>query len=94
MLDILLTAIVLNKGTVSNAVQLWNMAVILTVPPEVLRGNKGTDFKDVQPLNILVKFVLAEKLNAGTVSSEEQPANILLVSVALEVSYKGTDCSE
>jgi hypothetical protein len=42
----------------------------LTVPPEVLRGNKGTDFKDVQPLNILARLVLAERLNAGTVSSE------------------------
>jgi hypothetical protein len=75
-------------------VQLWNMAVILTVPPEVLRGNRGTDFKAVQPKNILVRFVLAEKLNAGTVSSEVQLVNMLFVDVALEVSYKGTDCSE
>jgi hypothetical protein len=61
---------VLNKGTVSNAVQLWNIEFILTVPPEVRRGNRGTDFKEVQPKNILLRFVLEEKLNAGTVSSE------------------------
>jgi hypothetical protein len=51
-------------------VQLWNIEFILTVPPEVRRGNRGTDFKEVQPKNILLRLVLEEKLNAGTVSSE------------------------
>ena len=66
----MVTALVLNKGTVINELQPLNMDARLTVPPEVLRGNKGTDFKDVQPLNILARLVLAERLNAGTVSSE------------------------
>jgi hypothetical protein len=90
----LVTALVSNKGTVINELQLWNIPVILTVPPEVLRGNRGTDFKEVQPMNILDRFVAAERLNAGTVSSEKQLANMLVVEVALEVSYNGTDCSE
>lgn len=64
MLAILLTLLVLNKGTSSKLLQAENMADILVITLLVL--NKGTVRKLKQLLNMLDIFVTPLVSNSGT----------------------------
>jgi hypothetical protein len=56
--------------------------------------NNGTDCNEVQPLNMLAKFVPFAVFNNGTDCNEEQYWNMEAKFVPFAVFNAGTDCNE
>jgi hypothetical protein len=80
MLVMVVTAAVLNSGTLWSDAQPLNM-LAMVVTAAVL--NSGTLWSDEQPLNMLAMVVTAAVLNSGTLCNSRQPLNIFAIVVVL-----------